>query len=168
MQRERRIKHESKVKIRWVVLLIILILGFTTFIIFHEAQKPMATARRQTIQIATKYADLKSTATFYSSNLDRTYYSVAGKTNKNRAVYVIVAKKGGAVTVLDQRSGITANRARQLISQEKRPKKINSVGLTMINHKPYWTVSYINGHDNLCFATLSFKNGAIKKLIENI
>lgn len=168
MQRERRIKREPKVKLRWIIILLIFILGFTTFIIIHQAEKPMATARSQTISIAKKYADLKSANTFYSANLGKTYYSIAGKTNKNKPVYVIVAKKGGNVTVVNQRAGLSETQIRNRIQQLKGPKKINNVGLTLINNKPYWVISYINSSNNLCFATLNFKSGSVKKLIENI
>ncbi|MFD1124512.1 DUF5590 domain-containing protein [Lentilactobacillus raoultii] len=168
MQRERRVKREPKVKLRWIVLLIILILGFATFIVLHQAEKPMATARSQTIAIAKKYADLKSATNFYSANLGKTYYSVAGKTTKNRPIYVIVAKKGGAVTVVNQRAGLSDTQIKNRLEQTKHPKKINSVGLTLIKQKPYWVVSYMNRHNNLCFATLNFKTGSVKKLIENI
>ncbi len=168
MQRERRIKREPKIKWRWVIVLTILILGFATFIIFHQAEKPMATARSQTIAIAKKYANLKTADTFYAANLGKTYYAVGGKTNKNKAVYVIVAKKGGTVTVINQHSGLTATQIRSRFTAAKQPKKINSINLTLIKQKPYWIVSYLNKQDNLCFATLSFKTGAVKKLIENI
>ncbi|GAF35434.1 DUF5590 domain-containing protein [Lentilactobacillus farraginis] len=168
MQRERRVKREPKVKLRWLIMLAILILGFATFIIIHQAEKPMATARSQTVSIAKKYAGVKSVTNFYSANLGRTYYSVAGKTAKKRAVYVIVAKKGGAVTVINQNSGLRESAIRSRLQELKNPRKINNVGLTLIGGKPYWEISYVNRNRNLCFATLSFKTGAVKKLIENI
>ncbi|MDH5105907.1 DUF5590 domain-containing protein [Lentilactobacillus diolivorans] len=168
MQRQRRIKKQSKVKVSWIITLVILILLFAGFVVLHEAQKPMVTAKNQTVTLAKKYADLKTVEAFYASNLGKTYYSVAGTTNKQKPIYVIVAKKGGNVTVVDQSSGLSEQRIRNLIVQTKQPKKINSISLTLIKNKPYWVVSYLNSKSNLCYATLSFKTGTVKKLIENI
>ncbi|EHO51086.1 cell wall elongation regulator TseB-like domain-containing protein [Lentilactobacillus kisonensis] len=168
MQRQRRIKKQSTIKISWIITAIILVLFFTVFITFHQAEKPMNTARSQTVSMAKKYAGLTTVSSFYSSNLNKTYYSVAGKDNKGRKIYVIIAKKGGNITVINQNSGLSETEIRNVITEKKSPQKINSISLTLINSKPYWVVSYLNSDDNLCFATLNFKTGNVYKSIENI
>lgn len=168
MQRQRRIKKQSNVKISWILISIILIIAFTAFIILHTAERPMTIARGQTETIAKKYAGIKDVNSFYTSNLGKTYYSVSGVDNKNKSVYVIVAKKGGTVTIINSSSGISEQQAKNVVTQRKKPKKINGIGLTLIKSKPYWVVSYINAKNNLCFATISFKNGTIYQSIENI
>ncbi|GAA3188685.1 DUF5590 domain-containing protein [Lentilactobacillus kefiri] len=168
MQRHRRVKKQSYVKISWVVIAVILILCFTFFIIFHTAERPMTIARGQTETIAKKYAGLRDVNSFYTSNLGKTYYSVSGIDNKNKNVFVIVAKKGGTVTVINSSSGISEQQAKDVIQRQKHPSKFNGIGLTLIKSKPYWVASYMNSKGRLCFTTISFKNGQIYKSIENI
>lgn len=168
MQRHRRVKKQSYVKISWIVIAVILIVCFSFFIILHTAERPMTIARGQTETIAKKYAGLQDVDSFYTSNLGKTYYSVSGVDNKNKSVYVIVAKKGGTVTVINANSGISEQRAKNVIQRQKHPAKMNGIGLTLIKSKPYWVVSYMNSKGNLCFTTISFKNGSIYRSIENI
>lgn len=168
MQRQRRIKKQSKVKVSWIVTSVILVLLFSVFIIFHQAEKPMRTARSQTVSMAKKYAGLTTVSSFYSSNLNKTYYSVAGTDNKGKKIYVIIAKKGGTITVVNQSSGLSVDAIRNVVQEKKSPKKINSISLTLIKGKPYWVVSYLNSSKNLCFATLNFKTGNVYRSINNI
>ncbi|PAK87143.1 hypothetical protein B8W96_10800 [Lentilactobacillus parakefiri] len=168
MQRHRRVKKQSYVKISWIVISIILILCFSFFIILHTAERPMTIARGQTETIAKKYAGLKKVDSFYTSNLGKTYYSVSGVDRKNQSVYVIVAKKGGTVNVINSSSGISEQQAKNVIQRQKHPAKLNGIGLTLISNRPYWVVSYMNSKNRLCFTTISFKNGTIYKSIENI
>lgn len=175
MQRQRRIKKQSKVKVSWIVTSVILVLLFSVFIIFHQAEKPMRTARSQTVSMAKKYAGLTTVSSFYSSNLNKTYYSVAGTDNKGlnlhfkcKKIYVIIAKKGGTITVVNQSSGLSVDAIRNVVQEKKSPKKINSISLTLIKGKPYWVVSYLNSSNNLCFATLNFKTGNVYRSINNI
>ncbi|WP_203628848.1 cell wall elongation regulator TseB-like domain-containing protein [Lentilactobacillus fungorum] len=168
MQRQRRIKKQPTVKFWWIGLAVILVLLFSVWIIFHQATQPMSTARSQTISMAKKYAGLKTVSSFYASDLGKTYYSVAGKDNKGQKIYVIIAKKGGNLTVINQSSGMTEAEIRNIINEKKSPKKINSISLTLIKGDPYWVVSYLNRDNQLCFTTLNFKTGNIYKSIENI
>ncbi|WP_225427235.1 MULTISPECIES: DUF5590 domain-containing protein [Lentilactobacillus] len=128
----------------------------------------MRTARSQTVSMAKKYAGLTTVSSFYSSNLNKTYYSVAGTDNKGKKIYVIIAKKGGTITVVNQSSGLSVDAIRNVVQEKKSPKKINSISLTLIKGKPYWVVSYLNSSNNLCFATLNFKTGNVYRSINNI
>lgn len=168
MQRHRRVKKQSYVKISWIVISAILIICFTFFIILHTAERPMTIARAQTETIAKKYAGVQNVNSFYTSNLGKTYYAVSGVDNKDKNVFVIVAKKGGTVTVINAANGISEQQAKDVISRQKHPSKINGISLTLIQSKPYWVVSYMNSKGRLCFTTISFKNGTIYKSIENI
>ncbi len=169
MQRERRVKPTTNSAHRfwigfWIVVLLIIC---ASFIVVHESEKPMDQARQQTITMARKYAGLVTVDNFYAANLNQTYYSVAGTNNKNQKVYVIVAKQGGGVTIIDQNKGITDTQVRSII-QAKRPTKINSISLTLQNKTPFWVVSYLDSKGKLCFATLSFKNGNVVSVVSNI
>ncbi|AQW22069.1 hypothetical protein PL11_009130 [Lentilactobacillus curieae] len=167
MQRQRRIKKSNRKF--WIgLILFLLIVLFSVFIVFHQAEKPMVTAKSEALQIAQKYAGIKNVNGFYNSNLGKTYYSVSGNDKRGKAIYVVIAKKGGKVTIIDQKSGLTADQIKQSIENTKKPKKINGIAITLKKSKPYWVVSYVNKSGKLCFATTDFKTGKIKKLIANI
>lgn len=165
-QRQTRIKRGSKVPL--VVTVIILIIIFAFIVVFNMATKPMRTAKAQTVEIAKKYGKVTKTTSFYSSNLGPTYYSVAGSTNQNKKVYVLVAKNGGHVTILNQSAGVSENQIKQKVEQTRKPKQILNLSLTLIKKKPYWTVGYLNSKGQLCYAIYRYSSGNLSKIITNV
>ncbi|GAY73006.1 cell wall elongation regulator TseB-like domain-containing protein [Lentilactobacillus kosonis] len=168
MQRQRRMKKPNR-RI-WIISgIVVLVILFSGFIIFHQAERPIANAKSEAIEIAQNSAKMEKVTGFYSENLGKhTYYTVAGNDSKGKSIYAIIAKKGGKVTIVNQKAGMTVSQIRNLIEQRQQPKKINSIAITLIKSNPYWIVSYTNKDNKLCFATMSYKTGTIKKLIENI
>ncbi|MCY9806845.1 DUF5590 domain-containing protein [Lentilactobacillus senioris] len=165
-QRQTRIKRGSRVPL--IITGVILIIIFASVVVLTTATRPMRTAKAQTVAIAKKYGKVTKTTNFYSSNLGQTYYSVAGNTDQGKKVYVIVAKKGGHVTVLNQSAGISEASITQKVTQTRKPSKILNVSLTLTKEKPYWSVSYLNQKKQLCYAIYQFKNGKLSKLITNV
>ncbi|WP_283678742.1 DUF5590 domain-containing protein [Lentilactobacillus sp. Marseille-Q4993] len=167
MQRRQRIRKSNRF-LKWGIAIGILLIILATAIVIGEAQSPLDKAKSESIQIAKKYADVTDVKGFYNSNLTRTYYTVAGSTSKGKSVYVIIAKKGGKVTVVPESDGLPVSKVKTLITERKKPKKINSVSITLLGGKPHWVVSYVNSSNRLCFATLNFKTGKIVQLIANV
>ncbi|WP_268913085.1 DUF5590 domain-containing protein [Lentilactobacillus sp. SPB1-3] len=168
MQRQRRMKKSNR-RIWIITAIVVVVILFSGFIVFHQAESPIANAKTEAIEIAQNSAKMGKVTGFYSENLGKqTYYTVAGNDNRGKAIYAVIAKKGGKVTVVDQKAGMSANQIKTLIQQRQHPKKINSVAITLIQSKPYWIVSYMNKQNKLCFATLNYKTGTIKQLIQNI
>ncbi|MGF7436497.1 DUF5590 domain-containing protein [Lentilactobacillus senioris] len=165
-QRQTRIKRGSRVPL--IITVIILIIVFASVVVLTTATKPMRTAKAQTVAIAKKYGKVTKTTSFYSSNLGKTYYSVAGTTGKGKKVYVIVAKKGGHVTVINQSDGVSESQVIQKVNQTRKPKRILNVSLTLTKAKPYWSVSYLNQKGHMCYAIYRFDNGKLYKLITNV
>lgn len=145
-----------------VVAIVLVIWGI------HHATQPLVQAQTQSETLAKKYAGLKTTTGFYWTNLDKTYYTVAGTNKQNQPVYVIVPQKGGQLRVLKQTSGLSRNAVLSRVWRRENPKKVLQAALSVFNNQPAWTVNYVNQKGKLCYETLSFKTGKMLQSIQNI
>ena len=55
----------------------------------------MQQAKREAVQMAEKYADLKTVDQFYWFNRDKTYFTVTGESNSGEANYCDRSRIGG-------------------------------------------------------------------------
>ncbi|MCH5461444.1 DUF5590 domain-containing protein [Lactobacillus sp. LC28-10] len=168
MRREHASRRGLSNRVWLTILGIVVVLLLVIFGGIHHATSPVTKAKAQSVQIAKKYAGLKTTNGFYWTNLNQTYYTVAGKNNQNQSVYIIVPQKGGNVRVLQQSNGLTRNQALSRIWSKHNPKKVLSAALSVFNGKPAWVISYMNQKGQLCYETLNFKSGRVLQAIENI
>lgn len=146
---------------------VIVVLLFGVFIIWWQAQSPKETAEKNAVSFARKHAALKTETDFYLFNREKTYFTVAGTNSKKQKIYVIIAKKGGATKILQQKKGITEEDAVSLAKKEK-PKKILKTALGLWSNEPVWEVTYLNKSDNLCYILYAYKDGNTVKSIQNI
>ncbi|GAW99653.1 cell wall elongation regulator TseB-like domain-containing protein [Secundilactobacillus mixtipabuli] len=168
MRREHASRRSISNRILLIILGIIVVLLLFIFGGIHHATSPVTKAKAQSIQIAKKYAGLKTTDGFYWTNLNQTYYTVAGKNNQNQSVYIVVPQKGGNVVALQQSAGLSRDQALSRIWSKHNPKKVLSAALSVFNGHPAWVISYMNQKNHLCYETLSFKSGKVLQSIENI
>ncbi|ANK59528.1 DUF5590 domain-containing protein [Loigolactobacillus backii] len=147
------------------LLVVILLSGF---LVFHEANKPVATAQDEAVGLAKKYAHLKTVDHFYWFNRQKSYFTVAGTTQDNTRVYVIIAQKGGKIRVIHQADGLSRNAALKQVWQKRSPKKVYNINLGLYQGQPAWEVSYREKNGQLGYETLAFKNGKQLKLVENL
>ncbi len=162
-QRRQRPRH-------WVllsVLIVILVLLLSAGYVINKATKPLSQDQTRAESVAKKSGHLTSTSGFYWTNLDTTYYTVAGKNKAKQAVYAIVPKSGNNVTVLKQSEGLSRNAALQRV-WNRNPKKVLSAALSMFNGKPAWQISYLNKSGKLCYLTYEYRNGKVLQQISNI
>lgn len=162
-QRRQRPRH-------WVllsVLLVILVILISAAVMVNKATKPLTQNQAHAEAVAKKSGHLTSTSQFYWTNLDTTYYTVAGKDKDKQSVYAIVPKTGNDVTVLKQSAGLTRNTVLQRVWQ-KNPKKVLSAALCIFNGKPAWQVSYLNQSGKLCYVTYQYSTGKMLQQISNI
>ncbi|KRM98712.1 DUF5590 domain-containing protein [Loigolactobacillus rennini] len=157
-------KHWKSYSLLGVILLII----FSALLIYHAANKPAATARHEAVTLAEKYAHVTQVDDFYWFNRKQSYLTVAGQTKQKKAVFVLVAQKGGKITILDQAAGISRNTALKRVWQTQNPKKVYSATLGLYRKKPVWEVSFANKNGQLGYQTLSFKTGKTVKLIKQL
>ncbi|MFC6169128.1 cell wall elongation regulator TseB-like domain-containing protein [Loigolactobacillus jiayinensis] len=157
-------KHWKSYSLIGVVLLIIV----SALLIYHAANKPAVTARREAIALAEKYGHVTTVDDFYWFNHKQSYLTVAGETKQHNAVFVIIAQKGGKITVLNQSSGISRNTALKRVWQTQAPKKVYNATLGLYHKKPVWEISFADKNGRLGYQTLDFKSGKSVKLLKNI
>lgn len=172
MQSRREIQRQNSenrsLKFVRNLLLIILLIFLLGWISYAVSNLPRAAARRQATGIARKYAGLRKENAFYIYNREKTYYTVAGKNNKNQQVLVIVPQKGGNVRVVQQSKGITKNQALTKVWRQEKPKKVLKVAPGVFNDHVVWEVTYQNSRGNLCYDLLKFSNGQLVQQINNL
>lgn len=154
----------------WVlfsILLVILVILISVVVMINKATKPLTQDQARAESVAKKSGHLTSTSDFYWTNLDTTYYTVAGKNKAQQAVYAIVPKTGHDVTVLKQSAGLSRNTVLQQV-WKKDPKKVLSAAMCLFNGKPAWQVSYLNQSGKLCYITFQYSNGKVLQQISNI
>lgn len=167
MERQRQTRMKREFSNSWIIWTALLVLVFSIFVVFHLALKPMNSAKKQTIDIAKKYGKVNKITEFYSTNLNKTYYSVAGVNQAKQKVYVMVAKKGGHITVLQANDGVTEDQIKNKVTALK-PQKIVSIGLTKIKDKSYWLAGYIGKNNKMNYVTYKYSNGNLQKTIKNV
>ena len=158
--------YRSGLKKLFVAAVVVIIL-FGVFIILWQAQAPRETAEKNAVSFAQKHADLKKETDFYLFNRKKTYFTVAGTNSKKQKIYVIIAKKGGATKILQQKKGISEEDALTLVKKQK-PKKVLKAALGLWSNEPVWEVTYLNKSGNLCYILYAYKNGDMVKSIQNI
>lgn len=162
-QQRRRPRHWVLLSILVVILVLLLSGGY----VISKASKPLSQMQTHAETVAKKSGHLTSTSDFYWTNLNTTYYTIAGKNKAQQAVYAIVPKTGNDVTVLKQSEGLSRNTVLEQV-WKRNPKKVLAAALSIFNGKPAWQVSYLNQSGKLCYLTFQYSNGKILQQISNI
>jgi len=162
-QQRRRPRHWGLL----TVLVVILVLLLSGSYIIHKATHPFNRAQVRAEKVAKQSGHLTKTTGYYWTNLDTTYYTVAGQNKAKQKVYAIVPKTGKNVTVLQQSNGLSRNAVLQKVWQ-RNPKKVLSAALSIFNGKPAWQISYLNQSGKLCYLTFQYSNGQVLQQISNI
>lgn len=157
-------------KVRKVIvgILIALLLGATLIsAFFYHLSAPVRKERKETIEIAEKYADLKVPRRFYWYNRDNTYYTITGENDKKQDIIVTVPKEGNEIHVLDQKNGITRNQALAIVQKNYHPYDIIKLNFGYFDNQPVWEVTVKNKDKTLSYYTLKFSNGKVINKLEN-
>lgn len=162
-QRRRRPRHWVLLSILVIVLVLLISAGY----VIRRATKPLSQDQIRAERIAKRSGHLTSTSDFYWTNLNSTYYTVAGKNKQKQDVYAVISKSGKDVTVLKQSAGMSRNTALQQV-WKRNPKKVLSAALRIFNGKPAWQVGYLNQSGKLCYVTFQYSNGKVLQQIANI
>ncbi|MGT2906369.1 cell wall elongation regulator TseB-like domain-containing protein [Streptococcus dentiloxodontae] len=142
----------KQVLIGSVLIIIAVIVSITSILVVST--KPYRDAKKETTQLAARYAKVSKVTDFTIYNGKATYYSVLGITSKKQGKAVIVNSDTGAIDVYNQSDGITANQAKT-VAQSQGAKKISEVKLGMYDDTPIWEVKagtkyylvgFISGH----------------------
>ena len=165
---QRENKHHSAGKTIKRILYILLAVIMIALVGYFFANQPRANARRQTVNIAKRYAHLHAPGQFYIYNRENTYYTISGRHSQNQPILVIVPQHGGDVRVLKQSAGLTAQQVEQMTQQKRSPEKILKVAPGVFNDKVVWEVTYRNHKNQLCYDLINFKTGKYVQEINNL
>lgn len=172
MQSRRELQREQKKgsagktikRTLWGLLVLILVI----LIGYFFANQPRSSARRQTVNIAKRYAHLHSPGQFYIYNRESTYYTIAGRNQQNQPILVMVSQHGGNVRILKASAGLSADAVKQMTKQRRAPKQILKVAPGIFNDKVVWEVTYRNKKNQLCYDLINFKTGKYVQQINNL
>lgn len=159
------VKKVKKVIIRLGIILLLLICLVAAF--FYRASAPVRKEQKEITQVAKKYANLETVDAFYWYNGNNTYYTVAGKNNKNQHVLVTVPKDDDKIIIQNQANGISESDASKKVNDEFHPKKIEKVEFGYYKNKPIWEVTTTNKDKQVSYYILAFQDGNLIKKIEN-
>ncbi|WP_041556259.1 cell wall elongation regulator TseB-like domain-containing protein [Carnobacterium sp. 17-4] len=148
-----------------IVMSVILVCSITLLLI---SQDPIKKAEKETIAIAKESAGLVKATDFYWYNRDKTYFSVSGLNESDEEIMVIVAKDGGATTVLNQDEFITEQQAKALTREDKGAVDILEARIGLDGETPIWEISYKQENGRLGYYVLTAKSGKWVSDIENI
>ncbi len=160
-------RHAAKSTKRIAIIGIIVVILVSILAIFSIAQSPRKQAEKQAINIAEQKVGLKDPGRFYWFDYEKTYYTIEGKNKNNQAIDVVIAKKTGDITVLNQKDGWTRNQVLTKVWNQYHPSKVLNVNLGLYHNEPVWDVAYLNQKGELNYLLLSFKTGNKVNLLKN-
>ncbi len=155
---------------RWllgiVTFLLIIIVG--SVMIFIRSNRPMQQAKREAVQMAEKYADLKMVDQFYWFNREETYFTVTGENSAGDAIIVIVPKSGEKIRVLDQKAGLTKEQVSQTF-EKKHPNLIfEKANLGIYRKQTTWEITAKDEQGAIYYYLLAFDDGKTIKVIKKM
>lgn len=127
---------------------------------FH-ASAPIRKERKETIEVAKKYADLETPDKFYWFNREKTYYTITGKSKNHNDILVTIPKDGDTIKVLNQKNGVTEQDIINKVHKEYQPYSIKKIEFGYIKNTPIWEVTVVNKNDTLSYYTYRFDNGKL-------
>ncbi|KAF1297597.1 peptidase [Enterococcus sp. JM4C] len=145
------------------VLLTIIVL---TAVFYIRANRPMAQAKAEAVEIAEKYAQVKTVDQFYWFTRKETYFSVLGKDDKNHEVAVIISKSGDKVKVLNQKDGLSEQQAEQVVLRDHPGEAVVKRSLGIYENQPTWEIMTKDSQNQLTYYLLSFNDGKEIKSIK--
>lgn len=151
----------------YAVIAVVLVAA-AVFAVFFRAVQPEKDAHGEAVRLARKYAHLRKEDAFYRYSRNQTFYTVAGTDSGKRKIYVIVSKNGRKINIYNQKDGISAATAGNMVRRRQNVRKVMNVGMGMRGKTPVWEVTYLNSYGNLCYDIIAFKNGDVIKTIQNI
>lgn len=168
MQEQDEVKETKRNKLLLAIIAILLIIIVAITIFYVRSTHPRTQAKKEATTIAKEYAQLTTVDEFYWFTRKATYFSVTGTNDKGDQLAVIIPKKGGKITVLNQKDGKTEDQIRQIIANTYQESDIQKVSLGMYEDKPAWEVVTKNAEGALNYYLLSFDMGTEMLVIKNV
>ena len=146
-----------------IVIVIVCIIGA----FLYYASAPIRKERKETIEVAEKYAGLEKPDTFYFYDTNQTYYTISGQNKNHEEILVTVPKDGDDIRVVQQKQGVTEQEIINQMHEKYKPYKISKIAFGYQKNVPVWEVTVMNKNDSLSYYTFRFDNGKLYNKIKN-
>lgn len=155
-RKKRQIKQTARPYIIGICVLIAVLI-FSFFSILWISTEPKRVAKQESLKIAKKYADLERVTSFSIYNGDKTYYSLIGKTSKNKDVAVLITKTSNKVFSYSLSDGASQKEAEQ-VAKENGATAIDKVVFGYWNDQPIWEIKSGNAYYIVSFKDKTLLN----------
>ncbi|MDR2464989.1 MAG: DUF5590 domain-containing protein [Streptococcaceae bacterium] len=120
-------------------ILLSLFLGGLIF--FIKAVYPMIQAEEDTAKVAHQFANVDTVDEFFSFTREETVYTIRGRGEGGKEVFVSVPKDGGNIQVTQVDDGMNRDAAMKIFkSKNKEVSEIAKVNFGIYKQKPIWEV----------------------------
>lgn len=162
--RVHRLHKRFWIKIGVIAVLLILVL---VIMILFLAGRPMRQAKDQSITAAESRRGLTQVSNFYSSDLNRVFYTVKG-IKHHRATYIIMNKRYRPLRTVRVNRGVNPAYAIDQVKLHDHPQKIINTAPAIFNSYIVWIVSYEGRNGKLNYRTFRYSNGRSIQSIKNL
>lgn len=150
------------------ILVILLLFIFSVTFILTRSLSPYNQAKAETIDLASRRADLTQADDFYWFNGEETFFTITGSNSEGTPIVVIVQQDGGAVQVYNEEETVSKEQVvRQTIEREQ-PEKILEARIGLSQNNPIWEVSFEQENGSVGYTTFSLTTGEWIRTIKNI
>lgn len=158
-------------KLNWgllsiVIFLLIFIVAVT--ITLFRANRPMQQAKEEAVQMAEKYADLKTADQFYWFNREKTYFTVTGENKSGEEIIVIIPQSGEKVRVVNQADGLTEQQTAAYFSDNYPDLSFEKANLGIYRDQTAWEITAKDDQGAIHYYLLDFKDGKPIKVIKGL
>lgn len=150
------------------LLILMLLFIFSVTFVVTRSLSPYKQAKAETIDVASRRADLKETGDFYWYNGTETYFTITGLNSHQTPIIVIVQQDGGAIEVLNEEDTISKQVAIQQTITREQPNEILQARIGIYKNQPIWEVSFQFENKSIGYSYFSLTTGEWIKTIKNI
>ncbi len=149
-----------------LIFMSLLIIGVTTLL--SQSLSPLKQAKAETIEVASKKADLVKAENFYWYNGSDTYFTITGEDSAGEAILVIVKQEGGHIEVLKQEETLSKQEIIAKLSELEAPERILEARIGIHEGMPVWEISYRHDGGRIGYTMFSLTTGEWIRTIKNI
>ena len=167
MQKETLRRQRERRLLKWISIGALIVVIVIIMLIF-VSQRPMRQARTASINVAKRDENVENVDSFYTSDLNHTFYTIGGTNAKGKKLYVITNQKHRLVRVVPVSHGVSRDYVVSQVINQDHAHKIINVAPSIFVGKTVWIASYENRNRQLCYQTFRYRDGKSIQLITNV
>ncbi|WP_341302387.1 DUF5590 domain-containing protein [Lysinibacillus sp. FSL H8-0500] len=157
----------------WLIFISVFIVSLSLVIsvlVIWKAEAPFRSIEEQATQLALDANALTVVSESYTYNGKHSYVTVFGvdEHGDKKAVFVPTNLDKDSIQEVLLEDGITEKQALAVFKNEGNVQKVLHMKLGYEEPGPVWEITYLNGHDQLNYVYILFKDGDWWKRITNL